>query len=149
MLCGSKMLQKLDTKIFQVHLNGVSMSGRGVRFKLLSPKEKRASDSLAAEKVGPSASGVDFFNMRLYEGMKSSLLAVTERAHLEDPFAPDVKWQDVDYSMLSTPGHDWEIESGNVFTPSDIETLCALYRLHHEPSQIAVAQIMGEAKAVA
>jgi hypothetical protein len=143
------MLQKLDSKIFQVHLNGAGMSGRGVRFRLLSPEEKRKSDGFAADKVGPQASGVDYFNMRLHEGMKSALTAVTEKYGLSDPFADDVKWQDVNYTMLSTPGGDWNLESGDVFTPADIEILTGLYRLHHEPSQLALAQIMGEAKAVA
>lgn len=143
------MLQKLDTKSFQVHLNGVGMSGRGVRFRLLSPEEKRKSDAVAADKVGPSASGVDYFNARVYEGMKSALMAVTEKHSLTDPFAEDVKWLDVDYTALSTHGSDLNLESGGVFMPADIEILTGLYRLYHEPSSVALAQIMGEAKAVA
>jgi hypothetical protein len=81
--------------------------------------------------------------------MKASLVAITEKHSLKDPFAEDVKWQDVNYALLSTPGGDWHLESGDVLTPADIEILTGLYRLHHEPSQIALAQIMGEAKAVA
>lgn len=143
------MLQKLDTKSFQVHLNGVGMSGRGVRFKLLSPDEKRKSDAFAADKVGPTASGPEYFIARVHEGMKSSLIAVTERHSLKDPFAEDVKWIAIDYTALSTPGGDLNLESGGVFMPADIEILTGLYRLYHEPSSVTLAQIMGEAKAVA
>jgi hypothetical protein len=147
------MLEKLDAKQFQIHLNGPGMSGRCVRFKLLSPSEKRASDTIASGLVPNNASPMEFFERRLFEGIKTFLVAVTEQHSLPSMYPkagePAPSWRDVNYADLSTPGGDWNIESGNVFTPADIETLEGLYRTYHEPSQESLKSIMGEAKPVA
>ncbi len=144
------MFDKLDAQIFQIHLNGPGMSGRGVRFRMLKPKQKRASDAVAATKVDKDASIQEFVAMRLLEGVRSFITEITLKANLPTlfPESGEVEWKKVSYVDLAHGG-DCDIDSGELFTALDVEFLEGLYRMYHEPSQEQVKTILGEQKTLA
>lgn len=129
------------------------MSGRGVRFKFLSPKEKRTSDAFAMRNLATDATTAEYFDARLYEGAKSFLVEVTEQHGLPTLFPAEggivPSWRRVNYTELSSPESELNFDTGGLFTPADVEALQGLYRMYHEPSAATVQKLMGEAKPVA
>ncbi len=146
------MFDKLDTKLFQIHLNGPGMSGRGVRFKQLLPSQQRASNAVALSKVPKDGTAYDYVHARLFEGAKSFLLEVTKGFDLKTltpgPHDPPVEWIKLSARDLE-PAGICDLNSGEIFTALDVECLQALYRTYHEPSQELVSTILGEQKSLA
>jgi len=129
------------------------MSGRGVAFELLSPEAKRKSDELAVQRLPKDATGYQFFSSKLREGVRSFLREVTDELELKSVFeTSDGKsptWHTLTYSELTTPTNDYNLEDGGLFTPADIETLEALYKMHHEPNQDDVEKLFKGASPLA
>lgn len=122
--------------IKQVHLNGRGCSGRGVRFRILSPLEDDQLELDAAKELPQGGSLLELRIIRYREAIKRMLVAYTEPGLTSEQLAT-AKWIKPDPSVLET---DW----GKIFGPRDDKFLVELYRHYHEVSKDEVEQIVGK-----
>ncbi len=144
---------------FVLHLKGPAHSGRGVKFRLLSPVEKRKVDANAytllpkevkADRENKEDALMSYFELRTLEGVKAFLVAVTDNHSLpsltpdKSKNEPDPVWHTLTLQELDLATSDYKLDGGKLFTAADIEVLCNVYRNFHEPNQEQVKTALGE-----
>ena len=140
---------KADAPIPSVVLNFEHFSGRGVRYRVLSPEEKDSLLATAAALVGPNATYPELNARHAVECVKRMLVAVTRKAELgslDGLGAGD--WVPLNDAMLAgMPGQEaWRFEK--LFTAKDVGVLRTIYRRIHEVTEADVDEIEGKAISV-
>lgn len=120
-------------------------SGRGVRYRTLSPEEKDSLLATAASLVGPNAFMAELNARHAVECVKRMVVAITrknELATLDGLGAGD--WVSVNDAMLAGLGTDqWKFEK--IFTAKDVGVLRSIYRRLHEVTEADLDDIEGKA----
>lgn len=125
-------------------------SGRGIKFRHLTPREKDNATERAALQTDKDTPAVTFVNLQLRESVACMVCAVTEEKLLDDKghlahdriLAPETKWRDVSAQDLESEG-DYAYD--NLFSAKDDAVLCAIYKREHEVTEGELTAIMGKA----
>lgn len=129
---------------YEILLSIPPTSGRGVRYKLLSPTER---DEVLLRAATISDGGNDKNRLALSstkEGVKSMLVAVTKESSLKD-LKNGCSWEKLNLEKLGLPG---TFEYDKLFTAKDDEILCGIYQRNHGASATEVDMIAGKAQMV-
>lgn len=124
-------------------------SGRGVRYRPLSPEEKDQAFAIAAGLVTPTSSFGELNSRTGTEAVKKMLVAVTrkgELATLEGLGAGD--WVPVNGQVLEGMSGSEHLRFEKLFTAKDVATLRTIYRRLHEVTEADVDEIEGKAISV-
>lgn len=147
-----------EETIYQLHLSGFGMSGRGVRLRQLEPALVHQVEEDAAKLMGPGATAYAFNQAVLAEGVSRMVAEITEpvmgvREVVGDeaepgakpaapvprtPNDPDVEWRPVTLQQMKASAASW-------FTARDVAVLEQMYARLHQVSQLEIDAIMGKA----
>ena len=136
------------SELVQIHLSAKECSGRGVRFRVLTPSQHNAAAYAAASQAGKECTYVELRHMEFREGIKAMLVEVTEPGLVgENALQGDVKWTKLDAEKLEMPGPlQYDRKDGvGLFTAKDIMVLVGMYKRFHEVSEAEVEDIAGKA----
>ncbi len=129
-------------KCFQTLLTKSPTSGRGVRYRLLSPSERDQVLFNAARAAGADASRQEMAVYAAREGAKAMLVAITDTAVKTMAGAA---WSKVTPEILTLPG---KLCYDSIFSAKDDEILCGLYQHNHGVSQEDIEEISSKAEEV-
>lgn len=129
-------------QIYQALLDANGCTGRGVRFKHLTPSERDTMSRKAATLAGKEATIYDLRMLEFREGVKAMLHSVTRETSLTFEQAQAGAWQKLDAHSLEMPG---ELNYDTLFNAKDDAVLTALYRRAHEVSVAEIEAIAGKA----
>ncbi len=160
-------------KTFQIVLSLPLCSGRGVRFRQLSPSDRDTVAGRAARQIDEDATKIDFRLAELREGVKAMLVAVTKNpviatapATAIDTEGPRDPHGGAGAKARARPAAEpdplanenlWEplnverlsmpgpLSYDALFTPKDDDLLCKLYERYHEVTPKEVDAIVGKA----
>jgi hypothetical protein len=129
-------------KCFQTLLNKSPTSGRGVRYRLLSPSERDQVLFNAARAAGADATRQEMAVYAAREGAKAMLVAITD---VPVKTMAGAAWSKVTPEILTLPG---KLCYDSIFTSKDDEILCGLYQHNHGVSQEDIEEISSKAEEV-
>lgn len=128
---------------YQILLHLDPTSGRGVRYRMLSPEERDEVLFKSAKLAGDVNDRQKLAVFTAREGVKSMLVAVTKQRGLRSLNSAD--WHKVTMESLTLPG-EWEYNK--IFTAKDDEILSGIYMKLHNASREEVEMIAGKAQKV-
>ncbi len=126
--------------VSQILLSATNCSGRGVRYKLLTPSERERVQLNAGKHVGPDTTILELRNLENRFGVQAMIVAYTKQTGFKDEsklMVENVVWQNTDAMEL-------EDQYNKLFTAKDDAVLCRVYQKNHEVSESEVDAIMGK-----
>lgn len=131
--------------VFQVHLHGYGLSGRAVRYRILTPSEVDKVELLARGELAVDGNMLDFQAAVAKNGLEHMLVAVSESSVSPQRFrcepnedgtkpAP-INWRPMSPGELATAWND-------LFTSRDTTLLKRLYAREHVVTEADLELIM-------
>ncbi|HEU4728385.1 MAG TPA: hypothetical protein VFT22_10860 [Kofleriaceae bacterium] len=147
-----------EPQIYQLHLFGPGMSGRGVRFRELTSTELDQAARDAARAISEEATFMELQQLETHEGIKRFIVAVTRRAGLSEKEimeCKDADWEPMTYQKLSMPAaassgleNPWSYD--RLFArPKDHQEMARTYRDYNVLDAKVHEAIRGKVLAVA
>lgn len=116
-------------------------SGRGVRLRILSPEERETVTETAAKFAGPDATLPEYSAIKLREGVRRMIVAVTRESELAD--LGGAEWIPVTQFELEDPKGPKSFSF--FFTSKDAEMLNAIFNRLHSITAEELDYIEGNA----
>jgi hypothetical protein len=129
-------------KCYQTLLSKSPTSGRGIKYRLLSPSERDEVLFKAARVAGPEATRQEMAVLSAREGAKAMLVAITDGPVKT---LTGASWLKCDLESLNMPG---KLDYNGIFSAKDDEILCGLYQHNHGVSQEDIEEISSKAEEV-
>jgi uncharacterized phage protein gp47/JayE len=120
-------------------------SGRGVRFRLLTPKQHDSALLTAAQVCGADASAAQLRVHQMHECIKLMVHSVTKDVLPAAGLSADVPWSKINPAILEMPG---DLSYDTLFGAKDAEALTHLFRTYHELSKVEAEAIVGKVQPV-
>jgi hypothetical protein len=123
-----------EAKVFQLHLNGKNMSGRGVRYRMLSDREVDRNEAEAARGAREGSVNGEIWSATKRLGLEQMVVAMTEPGQKD---LGGAVWR------KTTPQELSEGWSG-FFNAKDTAVLVEAYESKHEASKAELDAVMGK-----
>jgi hypothetical protein len=125
----------------QIHLQGQSFSGRGVRYRELDPFEVEENLKGAAKILGAEATPFELKKTEWRNGAKQMIVEFSEPCEdllaVDENGKPKAKWRKMTPDVLE--------DFSSYFKTKDLAVLEHIYRQNHEVLQNEVEAIVGKA----
>lgn len=127
-----------ETVLYQTHLKGHRMSGRVVRYRILSTKEIDDIERVCLKSATKDTTTVEYNADVITTAMRAMLVAVSDPCASIDQAK---NWRDLDAATLAG---EWD----KLFTQKDAKALKGLYVKEHVVTEQELNDIMGGVQAV-